>query len=206
MRKSIKKYSTKLKAMQNDIPSFQKTIIAFVGMPGSGKSEAALYLQKKGFPYVRFGQVTEEGLLALNQPLTPENEQKYREKIRKELGMAAYAIKSEEKIHKALSLNGMIIIDGLYSWEEYVFLIEKFPGLRLVYVFTEPLIRYERLAQRRERPLTSEQARNRDFSEIERLNKSGPIAMADYLIINNEGLPSLHEQIEVLLQRIQKTV
>lgn len=188
--------------MQNNAPS-QKLLLAFVGMPGSGKSEATIYLKQKGFAYVRFGEITEEGLLAMNLPLTSENEQMYREKIRKELGMAAYAIKSEEKINTLLQSHNILVIDGLYSWEEYIFLLEKFKGLKIIYVFASSSVRYTRLIDRAVRPLSEDEARARDFAEIEKLNKSGPIAMADYVIENNGSLDDFHKKIEELMGQLE---
>ena len=41
------------------------------------------------------------------------------------------------------------------------------------------------------------------LQEIERLNKSGPIAIADYLIENNGSLEDLHQKIDSLLSRIK---
>ncbi|MBI2443054.1 MAG: AAA family ATPase [Candidatus Levybacteria bacterium] len=190
--------------MQNDVSS-QKLLVAFVGMPGSGKSEATKYLREKGFASVRFGEVAEEGLKEMGLPLTPDNEQMYREKIRNELGMAAFAILSEEKIESFLKDNPVVVIDGLYSWEEYRYLLEKFLALKIIYVFASPATRYSRLAKRPVRPLTPEQARARDFAEIERLNKSGPIAMADFVIENNTSLDDLYTKIDELLKHLQIT-
>lgn len=185
--------------MQNNA-SPKKLLLAFVGMPGSGKSEASAFLKKKGFAYIRFGALTEEGLADMHLPVTPENEQMYREKVREELGMAAYAIKSESKIQSLLEEHDVVVIDGLYSWEEYVFLNEKFPGLKIIYIFASPKVRYERVGKRAVRPLTEEQARMRDFSEIEKLNKSGPIALADFVIENNGSLSEFHTKIDTFVQ------
>ncbi len=183
--------------------STTKLILAFVGMPGSGKSEASSYLQKTGVPFIRFGQQTDEGLQAQGLRINPENERTYREGIRKELGMAAYAIKAKPKIEQLLKENDFIAIDGLYSWEEYVYLKKDFPNLILVTVYTEPEKRYERLATRPIRPISKKEARERDITEIEKLNKAGPIAIADYLIDNNGDLDNLHKQIDTLLQRLK---
>lgn len=182
-----------------------KRILAFVGMPGSGKSEAAVYLQKKGFAYIRFGDLTDEGLREKNLSLTPENEKQFREEIRQSEGMDIYAKKATPKIKAMLTTSDNLIIDGLYAWEEYILLDKEFPGIIVVYVFTEPQIRYKRLANRSVRPLTHEEARFRDFAEIERLNKSGPIAIADYLVENNGSLEELHQKIDSLLARINFT-
>ncbi|MDP3941432.1 MAG: AAA family ATPase [bacterium] len=190
--------------MENDT-SPQKLLLAFVGMPGSGKSEAAIYLKQKGFAYARFGEITEEGLGKMNLQLTPENEQMFREKIRAEFGMAAYAIHSKEKITSLLHDHTVLVIDGLYSWEEYVYLLEKFKGLKIVYVFASPAIRYTRLMNRAVRPLTADEARVRDFAEIEKLNKSGPIAMADYVIENNLTLGEFHQKIDELVNTLGVT-
>lgn len=185
------------------MPPKDKTILAFVGMPGAGKTVATEYLEKKGIPFVRFGDITDEGLKKQGLPLTPENERVFREKIRKELGMAAYAIKAESKISELLQNNDVIVIDGLYSWEEYTFLKLKFQGLTLIHIFAEPKIRYERLSQRQVRPIPVGKGYGRDVAELEQLNKGGPIAIADYLIENNsDDLLDLQNKIDSLLLRL----
>lgn len=178
-------------------------LLAFVGMPGSGKTEAALYLKGKGYSYVRFGDVTEDVLRGKGLPITPENEQEVREALRQELGMRAYAEKSLPKITQLLERSSIIVIDGLYSWEEYRFLQEKGFRVLVAHVYTEREIRYSRLATRAVRPLTRQEAFARDIAEIEKLNKSGPIAIADYLVENNETKDALYAKLDKLLERIQ---
>lgn len=179
-----------------------KILLAIVGMPGSGKSCAVQYLQDKGIPFVRFGDVTEEGLHAKGLPITPKTEQAFREKIRRELGMAAYAIKSLPKIEKLLLKHDVIVIDGLYSWSEYTYLKERFENLILIHIYAEPKIRYKRLRERPVRPFTEKEARVRDIAEIEALDKGGTIAIADYLVVNNANLPLLHKRIDKVLKKI----
>lgn len=184
----------------------QKLILALVGMPGSGKSEASLYLSQKGIPFLRFGEITDEGLKELGLPYTSENERMFREKIRQELGMGAYAIKAKPKIQELLGENDVIAIDGLYSWEEYTFLKREFPGLLLIHIFSEPEKRYQRLSQRKVRPVSIEEGYARDVAEIERLNKGGPIAIADFMIENDSTLEDLHQKIGDLLARLNVEV
>lgn len=184
-----------------------KIILAFVGMPGAGKSEAAAHLQKKGIPFIRFGQVTDDGLSEMGLTLTPDNEKMFREKIRKELGMAAYAIKSVSAIEKMLSENDLIVIDGLYSWEEYVYLKEKFPYLTLIHVFAKPIKRYDRLSKRSIRPVVLGESYKRDVAEIGNLNKGGPIAIADYLIENDtDSIEDLYRNLDLLLEKIKENL
>lgn len=180
-----------------------KKILAFVGMPGAGKSEAVSYLEGKGIPFIRFGDVTDKGVKAIGLPLTPENERNFREQIRKELGMAAYAIKSKPQIEKLLSEHAIIAIDGLYSWEEYIYLKKFFPGLTLIHVFANPRHRYERLSKREVRPVPLEKSYERDVTELENLNKGGPIAIADYVIENDsDHMEALYRKIDKLLTEI----
>ncbi|PJA22059.1 dephospho-CoA kinase [Candidatus Beckwithbacteria bacterium CG_4_10_14_0_2_um_filter_47_25] len=168
-------------------------------MAGAGKSEACRYLAAKGFPVLRFGDETDRGLRLQGLSLKEENERKYRENLRQELGMAAYAIKIEPRINEALKNQQSIILDGLYSWEEYVYLQPKFPGLKLIVIYARPQVRYRRLAVRAVRQLTPRQARARDIAEIEVSHKAGPIAIADYLVDNNGSLDQLHYQLDHLL-------
>ena len=171
-------------------------LIAIVGMPGAGKSIAASFFREKGLPVLRFGDQTDIGLKELGLPLTEKNERMYRESLRKELGMAAMAIKIEPRIHKAAKDHPLIVLDGLYSWEEYTFLTKKFSRLSLLCIYAPPEIRYERLSHRPVRPLTHDEARSRDIAEIENLNKGGPIALADYMIINKGSEEEFLGQLE----------
>jgi len=177
-------------------------VLAIVGMPGAGKSEVVSYLVKKNIPAIRFGEITEEKLKELQLSVTPENEQKIREALRKEFGMAVFAVKSLPQIQSLLQKHPVVVIDGLYSWEEYTFLKEQISHRIVIHVFARPEIRYARLAKRQVRPFTTEQAKLRDIAEIERLNKGGPIAIADYIVENDSDLESLHDNIDKLLKKL----
>jgi len=179
-----------------------KKILAFVGMPGAGKTEAAECLSKKGIPFVRFGEFVEEGVRAQGLPITAENERKIREEFRKELGMAAMAIKAMPILRGLFKKHNTIAIDGVYSWEEYVLLKKEFPELVLIHIFAEPQKRYERLSKRSVRPL-SVKAYERDAAELEKLNKGGPIAIADFLIENNgDNIEDFYKKIDQILARL----
>ena len=174
-------------------------IIAIVGMAGAGKTEAANFFKEKGFPILRFGDQTDIGLKELGKELTEENERWYREKLRKELGMAAYAVKIKPRIDKIIKENKVIILDGLYSWEEYVYLKKIFPELSLLCIYAQPAIRYQRLIKRNHRRRDLKEARSRDIAELENLNKGGPIAIADYLIKNEENFDDLKKRVKEFL-------
>lgn len=175
-----------------------KLVIAIVGMAGAGKTRAATFLSDKGFEVFRFGSIIDDGLKEEGLEWTAENNAYYREKIRKDLGMAAVAIKMMPKIRKAIEENKKIVLDGLYSWEEYVYLKKEIPDLFLLCIYASPKIRYERLSVRKERSFTPEESRQRDVSELD-LNKGGPIAIADYLIKNEDTKESFQQELEKFL-------
>lgn len=175
-------------------------LIALVGMPGAGKSVAADFFRSRDIPILRFGDQTDIGLKELGLALNEKNERWYREKLRKDLGMAAMAIKIEPRILEAAKPHTSIVLDGLYSWEEYIYLKEKFPDIILFCIYAQPTIRYERLSKRPIRPLTLPEARSRDMAEIENLNKGGPIAIADYLISNNTTIDAFLHDLESFYQ------
>ncbi|OIO66531.1 hypothetical protein AUJ68_00625 [Candidatus Woesearchaeota archaeon CG1_02_57_44] len=181
----------------------QNHCIALVGMPGSGKSTIAGLLKKHGYATLRFGDITEKSLIAQGKQVNEQNERAFRENIRKEHGMAAYAIRNLPEIQALLS-KGNVVADGLYSWEEYMHLREKL-GSRLivVHVYSSPSLRYHRLGSRAHRPLTAEEARSRDHAEIEQLNKGGPIAMADFVVPECD-LDTLPREVDKLVATCQQ--
>lgn len=188
----------------NSSAKSDKLILAIVGMAGSGKSEAAKFFQEKGFPSVRFGQITDEGIKNQGLEITAQNEKVFRENLRKELGMEAYAIKTKPLIDEMVLTNNLLVLDGLYSWEEYLYLKKFYSNLKLIHIFAERDIRYKRLSKRKIRPLSIEECYKRDVAEIEKLNKGGPIAMADYLIENNSGSKKdLYRKLDNFLKRFE---
>lgn len=179
-------------------------VIALVGMTGSGKSEVSTVFEQIGYQTLRFGDVTEKALRAQGLDVNEENERRFREEIRHKLGMAAYAILNVPEIKKMLN-NGNVAADGLYSWEEYLAMKEEFGNqLKIVHVHASPSTRYTRLGSRTIRPLTLEQAKSRDKAEIENLNKGGPIAMADYVIVNDAGIEELEKNAKKIAEKIRK--
>jgi dephospho-CoA kinase len=102
-----------------------------------------------------------------------------------------------------LKNNDFVAVDGLYSWEEYVLLKQEFPFLILINIYAEPLMRYERLSSRPIRSVSKDKSRERDILELEKLNKGGPIAIADYCIINNGEFKAMYSGIDDILKRLK---
>ena len=177
-------------------------IAAIVGMPGAGKSEVARFFENAGYRVVRFGDATEEELLRRGLPLSEMNERLVREDLRATHGMAAYALLNIPRIDDALR-SSCVAVDGLYSWEEYLALKHQYDTqLVMVAVAASPTTRRRRLASRPRRPLTAEEVDSRDHAEIERINKGGPIAMADVTLVNEGSLEELLFQVEKAMETL----
>ncbi len=181
-----------------------KKVVAIVGMAGSGKSEVARIFESHGYSRVRFGDVTDDEMKKRSMEICEANERFCREILRKELGMAAYAKLNQPRIDAALK-NTDVVADGLYSWEEYLSFKSYYGNIfYVVAVYSSPKSRYTRLAGRNHRPLNIEEASSRDKTEIENLNKGGPIAMADFTIVNESSLNDLRKQTDAILAWLSK--
>lgn len=179
-------------------------LLALVGMCGAGKSVAARWFEGRGIPGVYFGRLTLEELERRGQAVTPDSERAMREELRRVHGMAAFAVLSIPKLRALLTKGGEAYIDGLYSWEEFLALKKEFgPVIRLVHIWTDRALRYERLSRRAERPLNATQAESRDLSEIEKLAKGGPIAFADVTITNHGSPEALAAALEAAIEGLR---
>ncbi len=174
-----------------------------MGMTGAGKSEAARAFAAEGFAVVRFGDITDMEIAKRGLELNEANERLVREDLRRERGMAAYAELNLPRIDGTLAYAD-VVIDGLYSWEEYTLLKGRYgEDMYVAAVLASPRTRYKRLACRGERGLTEAEASSRDLSEIELLNKGGPIAMADFAIVNESALSDLEEAVRRVVRDIR---
>ena len=174
-------------------------VVSIVGMTGSGKSEVARIFERNGFGKIRFGDITDEEAQNRGLELNEENERHIRQQLRKEHGMAAYARLNLPRIDNVLKTSD-VVIDGLYSWEEYILLKERYGDrLSVVAVWASPVTRYKRLGSRSKRALMAEEAADRDKAEIENSNKGGPIAMADFTIINESSRDDLRRETQKVI-------
>ena len=182
-------------------------LICTVGMPGSGKSFVSDELVSRGFSFVRFGQITLDEIIKKGLKPNEKNEKEVRERLRKQYGMGAYAILNIPKFDELLKKSN-VVGDDLISWTEYKILKEKYGDLmKVIAVYAPPEMRYKRLASRkaendekqRFRPFTEEEGKSRDYAEIENIEKGGPIAMADFIIVNTGGKEDVKKRVSEIL-------
>jgi dephospho-CoA kinase len=178
-------------------------VVSIVGMSGAGKSEVSRVFERNGFIRIRFGDLTDEEMKKRGLEPNEESERRVRELLRKEQGMAAYARLNLPRIEQALK-GSDVVIDGLYSWEEYIYLKGRYgEDLYLVAVWSSPRTRYTRLSKRSSRRLTLEEAISRDRAELENSNKGGPIATADFTIINESSLEKLRREAKRVISALR---
>ncbi len=181
-----------------------KTILAVVGLAGAGKSDVTEYLIKKmGAPKVYFGDATFDEMKRLGLEINEINERKTREDIRKNLGMGAYAILNLPKI-KELFKNGNVIIESLYSWEEYLEMKKEFgDSFKVLSIYSSPETRIARMANRPVRPLQRDEMISRDYSQIENLHQAGPIARSDWTIVNEGTKEDLQRELDKIIEKLK---
>ena len=181
-------------------------ILAIVGMSGSGKSVVVDHLTTKGFPKVYFGGMIYREMERRGIERTPdgESEKKFREMIRETEGKDWVVRQVINETNDLISAGQKrIILDGLYSWTEYKALKHEFPGqVSVLAVVVDKGLRHKRVGKRPERPFNTEEIQERDRSEVENLEKGGPIAMADFYVLNNSDVEDLKTQVDKVLTKI----
>lgn len=179
-----------------------KKIIALVGLPGVGKTDAANFFKQKGLPSISFGEVINEYIEKHHLPHIEKTHKKIRLELREKYGMAALAIMNEKKIKKILKNNMILVIDGLRSWDEYIYLKKALPKVKiyLLGIYADKHLRWKRLFKRKERnKLYGEE---RDLDELIGINMAPTIAYADFLVKNNFSLEDYHDKLEEVYRTI----
>ena len=141
----------------------QLKIVAFVGMPGSGKGTCTDYLHEKyGWPVVHFGHMFYEEMQRRGLD-NVKDENWFRPKLREERGPEVLAKLAADKA-ESLAINGQtcVIFDGLYTWGEYKYLRQKFGNALVVIAVTAP-------RQERYRRILSRQDAHRKYTSTEQL-------------------------------------
>lgn len=182
-------------------------IVAIVGMSGSGKSVAVDYLTSRGVPKVYFGGMIYKEMEKRGIARTPdgESEKKFREMIRETEGKDWVVRQVIDEVKNLVAAGQRrIVLDGVYSWTEMMTLKHEFPGqMTFIAVVVPKKLRYKRVAVRPERPFSEEEIKERDRSEIENLEKGGPIAAADYYVLNDGSVEQMKKKLAEILEEIK---
>ena len=178
-------------------------IIAFTGMPASGKTEAVQLVKNKGIPVIRMGDLIWEETRQQGKPLDDKNVGDVASNMRKKYGMDIWAKRTVEKIH-SMKKSSHLIIDGVRNMEE----IEYFKkGLGLDF-FVVAIDASDDL--RRKRAIT--RGRTDDSKNLEDLEERDKreihwglqkvIADADIIIPNNGSLVQFKKQVLTVFKKL----
>ncbi len=175
----------------------KKAIIAIVGLPGSGKTEAAEFFRSREVPVIHFGKVVTDEVEKRYKAQKEEYHKIVREEFRKVHGMEAMAKLNLPKIKTSLQKNNIVVIDGLRSWNEYEFLAKELSDVEIsiVALFADKSVRYQRLGSRKQdRPGLG--GKDRDLNELFGTNMGPTIAFADFIIKNNFSKEEFLDKLE----------
>ena len=179
-------------------------IIAPVGLAGSGKSTVVDYFAAQGIPKIYGGGIMYRMMEDAGIEITWESQKQFREEMRIKEGQDFILKRAIQEMRGLIDAGQKkIVMDGLYTWSEYKTLVHEFPGQVTVVAIVAPKhLRYQRLQNRPERPMQPHEIKDRDWSEIENMQKGGPIAIAEHFIINDGSLDELHSKLDDLTQAV----
>jgi len=182
-------------------------IIAFTGMPFSGKSEAVKIAFGQGYPVVRMGDMVWNETKKRNLELNDRNVGMIANTMRDEFGMDIWAQKTVKKI-LMMKDTETVVVDGIRNREE----IEYFKrhlgdDFALVAVQASDVKRMKRGLDR------GREDDNRcveDISERDRRELAwglgDVIASADIVISNEESLDLFCKQVKNVLDQLKGTI
>jgi dephospho-CoA kinase len=176
-------------------------VIATVGLPGSGKSEAATVARDLGIPVVTMGDVIRAE--CHERGLDPaEHHGRIASALREENGRDAIAARSLPLIEDALAESETVLVDGIRSAVEVERFEEAFgEDFTLVSIEAPYEVRAERVASRgRDRAADEggEDLEERDERELG-FGMGEAMDRADVVVENVGTLPAFHETVRRLL-------
>ena len=177
-------------------------MIAFVGMPASGKSEAAAISRLSGIPVINMGDIVREETAKRGLPPTGENIGGTGTALRQEEGMDAIAKRCVSRIAGLDS--PVAVIDGIRNIDEVNYFKSQFGSdFKLIAIHSPFEVRFERVKKR---------ARSDDTVNIDELKRRDErekgwgldraIENADIVIMNTGSIEKFQKQIKDLLAKI----
>jgi dephospho-CoA kinase len=180
-----------------------KLVVGLAGMPGSGKSLVVKTAQEEGYAVVVMGDVVREETQKRGLELNPKNMGKVMLELRHTGGNSIIAERCIPRTEQTESRK--VIVDGLRSLNEADAFKAHFPKFSLVAVHASPEARFNRLHRRRrsDDPDGWELFRERDLRELS-VGLGNAIAMAEYLIINENNKGDTKAKVREILRRVEE--
>ena len=178
-------------------------IIAFTGMPFSGKSEAVQIAKDSGIPVVRMGDMVWEEVKKQGLKINDENVGTIANQMREQHGKDIWAKRTIEKIRSMKNAES-IIIDGIRNAEEISTFKKELKGDFIVVAVEVPEEMRHKRALNRGREDDSknlEKIKERDKREIG-WGIDTVIASADIVISNAGNIDDFRDKIRKILNKI----
>ncbi|WP_394740669.1 AAA family ATPase [Natronococcus roseus] len=177
-------------------------VIGTVGLPGSGKGEAATVAREEGIPVVTMGDVVRQE--TADRGLDPAKDHGgVAQALREENGPAAIAERSLPMIDDRLEDHEAVLVDGLRSGVEVDTFEDRFGDAFTLVSIEAPFdVRAERIDARGRdagandggEPLEKRDERERGFGMDDAMDR------ADVVIENTDSLEAFHERIRTIIR------
>jgi len=178
-------------------------IIAFTGMPSSGKTEAVKIAKNMNFSVVRMGDMVWDEVNKQGLKLSNKNVGTIANQMREKHGQDIWALKTINKI-KSMGKIESIIIDGIRNIEEIdAFKRELGKNLVVVAVETSDKTRQKRALKRGRKDDSKDikKVKERDQRELG-WGLGSVIASADIVVSNEGSIDGFRKHIKEILERL----
>lgn len=150
------------------------------------------------------GEVTRDELKKAFFACSEKNEKYIREVLRNKYGPQVYAERVFDRIREKLKDSDIVAVEGVRSPEELDFFKKQVTRLMVIFINAGRPIRFKRLAERKERPLTKIEAIRRDRYETGELSAMKIKLESDYVVENEGTKQELSDRLGIILQIIKK--
>lgn len=181
-----------------------RLIVGLTGMPGAGKSLVVKVARGRGYGIVVMGNAVREEVERRGLALTPENLGSVMLELRQQWGNRVIAKRCIPKILGRREAK--ILVDGIRSLDEAREFKTHFPNFHLIAIHSSPETRFTRLFRRQRSDDSPKWAifHARDMRELG-VGLGSALAMAEYLIVNEEPLDMVKAHIREVLNRLDYT-
>ncbi|MEM3770615.1 MAG: AAA family ATPase [Candidatus Bathyarchaeia archaeon] len=181
----------------------KKLVVGLAGMPGAGKSVVVNVARANGYGVVVMGDEVREEARRRGLEPTPENLGRIMLELRRLEGEAVIARRCVSKILR--KTESKVVVDGIRSLAEVEEFKRHFPKFILIAVHSSPETRFKRLFHRRrsDDPRNWEIFCERDMRELS-VGLGNAIAIAEYMIVNEESLEAAKKQAAKVLKRVEE--
>jgi dephospho-CoA kinase len=178
-------------------------IIAFAGMPCSGKSEAVDIAGEMNIPVIRMGDMVWEEVKNRGLTLDEKNVGAIADQMRRDFGMDIWARRTLNIISQRKK-SKQIIIDGVRNIEEIDTFKKKLgKDFIIIAVTASDKTRQKRFSKRgrEDDSLNVQDLKDRDKREL-KWGLGTVIASADIIVPNEEGMEKFKEEIRNILNKM----